>query len=135
MITAAARLIALSGLAGVSAAHHLVAISQSGVTAAERLLSYSSLPSATAAQHLLDNVVNRPVPIVGLLTIKVNEAVVESVTGNCYANVGVDGPNLAAIDAGSLKIRTKDGSIFAAGAPISVVVQDTRQSTIFVIAE
>ena len=53
-MTAAERLVFLSGLSGVSAGAHLYAIRKSGSTAGQILVSRSSLPSATAAQHLLD---------------------------------------------------------------------------------
>lgn len=54
MTTASARLVELSGLSGVSAGAHLLAIKLSGSNAGAMLVSRSSLPTATAAQHLLD---------------------------------------------------------------------------------
>jgi hypothetical protein len=54
MTTAAERLVTLSGLSGVSAAQHLLAIKLSGSTAGQMLVSRSTLGSATAAAHLLD---------------------------------------------------------------------------------
>lgn len=53
-MTAADRLVQLSGLAGVSAGAHLYAIRQSGTTAEQILVSRSSLLSASAAAHLFD---------------------------------------------------------------------------------
>jgi hypothetical protein len=52
MSTAAARLVELSGLSGVSAGAHLLAIG-TGLTAAALLLSGSPLGTATAGQHLM----------------------------------------------------------------------------------
>ncbi len=51
-MTAAERLKQLSGLAGVSAAMMLLAIS-TGATASDLLVNYSKLSSGTAAEHLL----------------------------------------------------------------------------------
>ena len=52
MTTAAERLVALSGLSGVSAGTHLLAIG-TGATAAQILVSESPLVTATAAEHLM----------------------------------------------------------------------------------
>lgn len=54
-MTAGERLIALSGLSGVSAAVMLQAIG-SGATTGAALVNYSGLSSGTAAQHLLTDV-------------------------------------------------------------------------------
>jgi hypothetical protein len=54
-MTASQRLVYLSGLSGVSAGAHLLAIRQSGATAGQILVSRSTLPTASAAQHLLDD--------------------------------------------------------------------------------
>lgn len=54
-MTAAERLVFLSGLSGASAGAHLYSIRQSGSTAGQILVSRSSLTSATAGQHLLDD--------------------------------------------------------------------------------
>lgn len=59
---AGARLALLSGLSGVSAGAHLLAIRLAGSTAGQMLLSRSSLPEASAAQHLLDDGAVVPVP-------------------------------------------------------------------------
>jgi hypothetical protein len=53
-MTAAERLVFLSGLSSGTAAQHLYAIRVSGSTAGQILVSRSSLESATAAEHLLD---------------------------------------------------------------------------------
>ena len=53
-MTASERLVFLSGLSGVTAGAHLLAIRQSGSTSGQILVSRSSLSVATAAQHLLD---------------------------------------------------------------------------------
>lgn len=49
----AQRLAYLSGLTGVSAGAHLLAIRLAGVNAGAMLVSRSGLPSGTAMQHLL----------------------------------------------------------------------------------
>lgn len=54
MTTTAQRLATLSGLSGVSAAAHLIAIKQSGATAGSMLASRSGIGTGSAAQHLLD---------------------------------------------------------------------------------
>lgn len=54
-MTTAQRLAFLSGLNGVSAGIHLLAIRQSGATAGQMLASRSALSSATALQHLLND--------------------------------------------------------------------------------
>lgn len=54
MTTAALRLVELSGLSGVSAGVHLLAIRVSGGTAGTILVSRSTLVTGTAAAHLLD---------------------------------------------------------------------------------
>lgn len=53
MVTAAARLVALSGAGGTSAASRLRRIGLAGATAGALLVAYSGLPSGTAAEHLL----------------------------------------------------------------------------------
>jgi hypothetical protein len=53
--TTGSRLVSLSGLAGVSAAAHLLDIRLSGATAGAMLVSRSTLGSASALAHLLDN--------------------------------------------------------------------------------
>jgi hypothetical protein len=53
-MTTGARLVSLSGLSGVSAAAHLLAIRLSGATAGAMLVSRSTLGSASALEHLLD---------------------------------------------------------------------------------
>ncbi len=57
MITAGARLVALTGLAGASitAGQRLYSIRQRGTTAGEMLVSRSALISATAGEHLLND--------------------------------------------------------------------------------
>jgi hypothetical protein len=52
-MNAGQRLAELSGLSGVSAATHLLAIKQSGATAGAMLLSASPLSTGTALAHLL----------------------------------------------------------------------------------
>lgn len=52
MPTAAARLVELSGLSGVSAGAHLLAIG-SGSTSGQILVSESPLGTATASEHLM----------------------------------------------------------------------------------
>jgi len=61
---ASERLVSLSGLSGVSAATHLLAIGM-GVTAGAALLDYSALESATAAEHLLSDAVTETVTVSG----------------------------------------------------------------------
>ena len=57
----AQRLAHLSGLTGVSAGAHLLAIRLGGTSAGAMLVSRSGLPSGTAEQHLLaDSVVTLP---------------------------------------------------------------------------
>ena len=53
-MTTGARLASLSGLSGVSAGQHLIAIKQSGATSGEMLVSRSSLMTGTAMDHLMD---------------------------------------------------------------------------------
>lgn len=53
MTTTAQRLASLSGLAGVSAGAHLLAIRQAGAQAGPMLVSRSGLGVASALQHLL----------------------------------------------------------------------------------
>ena len=54
MTTAAERLVFLSGLSGVSAGQHLLALA-SGSTSGAILVNYSGLPTGTAAEHLLQD--------------------------------------------------------------------------------
>lgn len=54
-MTAAERLVALSGLGSTTAAAHLLAIG-SGATAGAILVNYSGLVTGTAAEHLLTDV-------------------------------------------------------------------------------
>ena len=54
-MTTSQRLAFLSGLSGVSAGSHLLAIRRSGVTAGQMLVSRSALSSASALQHLLND--------------------------------------------------------------------------------
>lgn len=55
MTTAAERLAALSGLSGVSAGAHLLAIRISGSMAGQILVSRSTLSTGSASDHLLDS--------------------------------------------------------------------------------
>ena len=55
-MTVAQRLTYLSGLTGVSAGAHLMAIRLGGTSAGAMLVSRSGLPSGTAMQHLLSDV-------------------------------------------------------------------------------
>lgn len=61
-MTAAERLVQLSGLSGVSAATHLLAIGM-GITTGAALLDYSGLESATTAEHLLYDAVTENVQV------------------------------------------------------------------------
>ena len=54
-MTTGARLVQLSGLSGVSAATHLIAIKQSGSNAGDMLVSRSGLTTGTAMEHLISN--------------------------------------------------------------------------------
>lgn len=61
------RLVALSGLTGVSAAQHLLAIRVSGANAGEILVSRSALATGSAMDHLLSDV-SPPEPVDGMVS-------------------------------------------------------------------
>lgn len=68
MTTTAQRLTTLSGLSGVSAAAHLIAIKQSGTTAGAMLVSRSGLGTGSALDHLMaGGVVVQPDPFIQLI--------------------------------------------------------------------
>lgn len=59
-MTTGARLVQLSGLSGVSAATHLIAIKQSGSNAGDMLVSRSGLSTGSAMEHLISDATGIP---------------------------------------------------------------------------
>lgn len=54
------RLVALSGLSGVSASVHLISIKQAGSKAGDMLVSRSGLTTGTAMDHLISDATGIP---------------------------------------------------------------------------